>query len=121
MGLLAGSLNVKNGMNEMIEYGSQSMIGKLKRVLIKHPKNAFINQEYLNRNWRTFNYSSCPDFSKAFEEYQQFEKILRKFVPKIDYLPYYNETIGLDSIYTHDTVKITKKGAVMLKMGKDLR
>jgi len=111
----------KNGVNEMIEYGIQSMIGKLKRVLIKHPKDAFINQEYLNKNWRTYNYSSCPDFGKAFEEYQQFEKILRNFVPKIDYLPYYNETVGLDSIYTHDTVKITKKGAVMLKMGKDLR
>ncbi|MHA2247168.1 MAG: hypothetical protein ACXADY_19640 [Candidatus Hodarchaeales archaeon] len=54
------------------------------------------------------------------EEKAGFEEILKKYVPKLYYLPY-NENIGLDSIYTHDTAKITKRGAILLSMGKETR
>ena len=36
------------------------------------------------------------------------------------YLPY-DERTGLDSIYTHDSLKVTKKGAIYFPMGKELR
>ncbi|MHA2247173.1 MAG: dimethylarginine dimethylaminohydrolase family protein [Candidatus Hodarchaeales archaeon] len=104
----------------MIEYGCQSMIGTLHRVLIKTPKDAFISQEYVNKNWKKFGYKSCPNYEKALEEYSVFEEILKEHVPKINYLPY-NENIGLDSIYTHDPVKIMKSGAIILSMGKESR
>lgn len=104
----------------MIEYGCQSMIGNLHRLLIKTPKDAFISQEYVNKNWKKFNYTSCPNYEKALEEYSVFEEILKEHVPKINYLPC-NENSGLDSIYTHDPVKITKSGAILLSMGKEIR
>ncbi|MFW9996609.1 MAG: dimethylarginine dimethylaminohydrolase family protein [Candidatus Odinarchaeota archaeon] len=96
------------------------MVGRLERVLIKHPRDAFISQEHLNQNWRTFNYSSCPDFGKALEEYRIFEEILKQHVPVVNYLPR-DSNVGIDSIYTHDSVKITKNGAILLNMGKESR
>ncbi|MFX0119457.1 MAG: dimethylarginine dimethylaminohydrolase family protein [Promethearchaeota archaeon] len=101
----------------MSDYGCQSMIGKMRRVLIKTPKDAFISQDYLYKNWNDYNYLSCPSYEKALKEYEAFEGILKEFVPVINYLPYDPE-VGLDSIFTHDPVKITKKGAILLNMGK---
>lgn len=103
-----------------MNYGCQSMIGKLNAVLIKTPENAFRSQEYLDRESEAYGYLGCPDLDKVKEEYKVFEEILKQNVENIYYLPF-REDAGMDSIYTHDTVKITKKGAIYFPMGKKLR
>ncbi|MGG1675663.1 dimethylarginine dimethylaminohydrolase family protein [Neobacillus sp. NRS-1170] len=97
-----------------------SMHKKLNRVIVKHPKDAFLNQEHLNKEWKRFNYISEPDFTKAEQEYEQFLEIMNKHVENIEFLPA-SESVGLDSLYTHDPVKFTKNGAIILKSGKKLR
>ena len=104
----------------MVSFGCQSMIAPLRSVLLKHPRDAFLSQEHLNAEWKRFGYLSCPSFDKALEEYGYFESILRQFVDDIFYLPS-NEETGLDSIYTHDPVQITKNGAILMNMSKALR
>lgn len=96
------------------------MVGNIERIMVKHPKDAFISQEHLERNWRRFNYIRCPNYERAVQEYDQFLSILEQHVPEIYFLPQ-NDAVGMDSIYAHDPVKITKKGAILLKSGKYLR
>jgi N-dimethylarginine dimethylaminohydrolase len=103
-----------------MKYGSQSMVGNLETVMIKHPKDAFISQEHLQENWKRFNYIRCPDYKEAVSEYEQLVSILEQHVPQLLYLAQSDE-VGLDSIYAHDGVKITNKGAILLKSGKLLR
>lgn len=103
-----------------MKYGCQSMVGKIESVLIKHPKQAFISQENLNNTWEEFKYFGCPDYEKVLEEYAKFEAILKEHIPNVYQLPQDDRT-GLDSIYAHDPVKITKEGAIYFPMGKDLR
>ena len=103
-----------------MNYGCQSMVGKLDRVIIKHPEQAFISQENIDKNWEAFNYIEAPDYQNALAEYKTFEAFLKDHVPHIHYLPVNNQT-GLDSIYAHDSCKITSKGAVMFNVGKALR
>lgn len=103
-----------------MNYGCQSMVGKLDRVIIKHPDAAFINQENINKKWKEFNYVSAPDYENSLQEYKRFESILKEHVPHVHYLSVNNRT-GLDSIYAHDTCKITSKGAIMFNVGKPLR
>lgn len=103
-----------------MNYGCQSMIGKIEKILLKHPKDAFISQENLNKKYNEFNYIGCPDYKKVLEEYKAFENIIKQHVKDIHYLPQ-NDNTGLDSIYTHDTLKITHKGAIYFPMGKKLR
>lgn len=103
-----------------MNYGCQSMVGKIKHIIIKDPKDAFISQENLNEKWEAFNYVSCPDYEKSLEEYKKFESIIKENVENVHYLPK-DDTTGLDSIYTHDTCKITSKGAIMFTVGKELR
>lgn len=99
---------------------SQSMHKKLNSVIVKHPKDAFLDQEHLSKEWERFNYYQEPNFLKAQQEYEQFISILKQHVEQIEYLPA-SEAVGLDSLYAHDPVKFTKKGAIILKSGKKLR
>ncbi|MDN4492498.1 dimethylarginine dimethylaminohydrolase family protein [Ureibacillus aquaedulcis] len=99
---------------------SSSMFSSLQRVIIKHPKDAFINQTNLSDNWQKFNYIEVPNFQDSIIEFNEFLTILEKHVPNIDYLPH-SDQVGMDSIYTHDPVKFTKYGAIILRSGKELR
>ncbi|WP_035287528.1 dimethylarginine dimethylaminohydrolase family protein [Brevibacillus massiliensis] len=96
------------------------MYKKLHTVIVKHPKEAFVSQEHLSKEWKTFNFIEEPDFVEALNEYEQFLDILRKHVERIEFLPA-SEGVGLDSIYAHDPVKFTPKGAILLRSGKTLR
>ena len=103
-----------------MKYGCQSMVGKIESILIKRPEQAFISQENLDRTWEEFKYFGCPDYEKVLEEYKVFEKYITDNVENVHYLPEDDRT-GLDSIYAHDPVKITKKGAIYFPMRKALR
>ena len=103
-----------------MKYGCQSMVGKIESILIKKPEQAFISQEHLNETWEEFKYFGCPDYEKVLDEYKVFEKYITENVENVYYLPQDDRT-GLDSIYTHDPLKITKKGAIYFPMGKVLR
>jgi N-dimethylarginine dimethylaminohydrolase len=101
-------------------FGCQSEVGKIQRLLLKHPKQAFIRTENIFRQWEALNYSGAPDFEKALQEYEQLVNLLRQHVPEISFLPP-NDHTGLDSIYVHDPALITKNGAILCNMGKALR
>lgn len=103
-----------------MKYGCQSMVGKINNIIIKHPKDAFISQGNLDKKWEAFNYVSCPDYEKSLKEYKTFEEIIKENVENVHYLPK-DDSTGLDSTYTHDTCKITSKGAIMFTVGKELR
>ncbi|WP_057912667.1 dimethylarginine dimethylaminohydrolase family protein [Peribacillus muralis] len=97
-----------------------SMFDPLESVIVKHPRDAFISQEQLREDWRTFNFSEEPDFKEAIREYGDFISILKKYVANINYLPASKE-VGMDSLYAHDPVKFTSEGAIILRSGKEIR
>ncbi len=103
-----------------MKYGCQSMVGKIDSILIKRVSEAFVSQDNLNRTYEDFCYFGCPDYEKAAAEYEKFEAIIKENVPHVYYLPQ-DERGGLDSIYTHDPLKVTSKGAIYFPMGKQLR
>ena len=97
-----------------------SMYKSLKRVIVKHPNEAFLNQQHLANEWQAYNYIKEPNFQEAVHEYERFIEVLKKYVPQIDYLPVSAE-VGMDSLYAHDPVKFTAQGAIILNSGKKLR
>ena len=96
------------------------MVSPIKTIMLKHPREAFVSQAYLEEVWQEFGYSSCPDFNKAMEEYAFFASLLQRFAPEIIYQTT-NAPTGPDSIYTHDAVKMTSQGAILMRMGKAQR
>jgi arginine deiminase len=103
-----------------MKFGCQSEVDQIKSLLLKHPKDAFKSQDDIQTQWRELNYLASPDFDKALKEYDNFVEYLKKSIPEIYYLPQ-NDKTGLDSIYVHDPVIITNKGAILCNMGKEKR
>lgn len=103
-----------------MRYGGQNEVGKIERILVKHPDDAFISQVNINRQWKELNYSGCPDFINARVEYENFIKLLKTEIPEIHFLPK-SDNVGMDSIYARDSSVITDKGLILCNMGKPAR
>lgn len=103
-----------------MELTAQSEIEPVRSLLLKHPREAWLDQENIRRQWPVLGYTEEPDFAKACDEYDALVEILRRFVPEVHFLPAAART-GLDSIYVRDAACMTKRGVVLCRMGKPLR
>ncbi len=101
-----------------ISYSSE--VGKIKKILIKHPQDAFRCQKAIEAEWQSLNYASEPDYEKAVEEYEGFTNLLTSEIEEIHFLPKDDRT-GLDSIYLRDCMVTTPEGAILGNMGKRAR
>jgi dimethylargininase len=98
-----------------MEYGSQSMVGKLRRVVVRAPDRSFADAD--PEEWH---YAARPDFAAAVTEHRAFVDVLEQSGVELiwhdDALP------GLaDAIFTHDSALVTNHGSIILRMGKKLR
>ncbi len=101
-------------------YGAQSMWAPLRWVLMKRPQAAFRSDAWVAREWQRYGYRSCPDLAAAERQFDAFCDLLARYVPRIDFMPV-DDRAGLDSLYTHDPVKVTRRGAILLNPAKVLR
>ena len=103
-----------------MECKNTSEVGKIKSILIKHVDSSFIDQANLESQWKELNYTACPDFKIAQEEYEAFVSILNESIENIEFLPSDDRTC-IDSIYVRDSVIISSRGAILCNMGKAKR
>jgi len=97
--------------------GCQSMVAPLRSVIVKRPEEAFRSHEHIAREWKDLGYTRPPDLNRAGHEHRQLVSLLTGAGANVLYLPA-DERTGLDSIYTHDPVLITDRGAVIFQTGK---
>src|SRR5215831_12134895 len=100
-----------------MRFGSQSMVAPLRRVVVKRPEEAFVR---IGEEWRELNYTRPPVLPKAAEDHRRFVALMEAAGVEILYLPADNRT-GLDSLYAHDPVLVTDRGAVIFQTGKPAR
>ncbi len=94
--------------------------GRLRRVALRHAREAFGGPEVIAASWRGLNYLAAPDFGRALAEYDRFAEILRESGAEIDYLPG-AKGLTLDSLYVHDAALPGPNGIVLCNMGKPAR
>lgn len=104
----------------MKKFGCQSMYAPIRRMALKHPRQAFIDQKNLEAQWQSLFYFGCPDFENSLAEYEKFVGVLEQFDFEIHYAPV-DETTSLDSLYVHDPLVISERGAILCNMGKAAR
>lgn len=104
----------------MKKYNGQSETAEIKSILMKKPETAWQSQANVSSQWQKLHYPAEPNYNKALAEYQAFASIIEAHVSEVHYLPADSRT-GLDSIYTHDPVIITRGGAILANMGKEER
>ncbi len=99
----------------MREYGSQSMIAPLRKVLVKRPDEAFSVTD--PGQWH---YTGRPELQVAQAEHDAFVGLLRQAGAEVLY--HDGAQPGrADAIYVYDPAIVTDRGAIVLRMGKELR
>jgi len=102
----------------MRKFGAQSTVGRIRRVIVKRPEEAFRNERTIEAEWRMLNFSAAPDLPGASRQHRQLVSLFGD--AEILYLPEAKGTT-LDSIYPQDTSIIIDAGAIIFQMGKEAR
>lgn len=107
-----------------MEVGSRlpalSEVGRLVSVVVKHARDAFVDERTIASQWQALTFTAAPDLAAAIDEYERFLDILRSSGATVHFLPRNPETT-LDSIYARDASIASPKGLILGRMGKRAR
>ena len=98
----------------------QSEVDAIHIMVLKHPRDAFVNQEIILGQWKELGYTDPPHFEESIKEYDRFLNCIAKYVPNIHFLPK-ERNVTLDSIYVRDASVVCGKGVILCNMGKTQR
>src|SRR5213594_4077335 len=98
-----------------VSYGSQSMSDSLRTVLVRRPDASFGRAD--PKRW---DYQAKPDLAAAQKEHDGLVELLKQSGVEVRYheAP---QPGRADSIFVHDPAIVTDGGALILRMGKELR
>ncbi len=94
--------------------------GTLKRLTLRHARDAFVNQDNVDQWWGPLNYHQKPDFQKAISEYECFTSFFSDRGVQIEFLPP-GENLSMDAMYVRDASIVSEKGLILCNMGKKER
>lgn len=101
-----------------------SDVGPWNRILLRHVRDGFVDEEAIARQWRDLNFTEAPDFGRAVEQFDRFVELLKLSGASIDLhtsSPDGGAPLGLDSIYVRDASVMCARGAILCRMGKPQR
>src|SRR5436853_6253156 len=96
-------------------FGCQSMVDPLRIVLVRKPDGAFATSEP-----KVWGYTARPNLEAAGREHDAFVALLRASGVEVWYHDEPQKGKA-DAIFVHDPVLVTDRGAIVLRMGKELR
>lgn len=97
----------------------QSDDAPLRRVLLKHARDAFFSPERVAGQWRALGYLAQPDFDVACREFDAFAALLDTLGVSLEWMPATDG--GLDSMYVRDASVVSDGGMIACSMGKSAR
>jgi N-dimethylarginine dimethylaminohydrolase len=97
-----------------------SEVDRLTHVMVKHPRDAFVDAQTIAAQWMALNFTGAPDLARAIDEYDQFVELLKSSGTAVTTLPP-DERTTLDSIYARDASIVAPRGVILCRMGKPSR
>jgi N-dimethylarginine dimethylaminohydrolase len=105
-----------SGINEL----RMNEFGRLKRVALRRPEQAMLDQAKIDAEWQPLNYHTRPDFNLAVAEHKKLVEIIQGVGAEVIYLPA-QESLTMDSLYVRDAATLCPKGVILCNMGKPAR
>jgi N-dimethylarginine dimethylaminohydrolase len=96
---------------------AQSDVGQIKRLVLKHVRDAFVDAATIDRQWQQLNYVGRPDLGRAIAEYDGFVASLQSLGAEVTFLPR-DASVTMDSLYPRDAAIPTDRGVILCNMGK---
>ncbi|HWA45748.1 MAG TPA: arginine deiminase family protein [Hypericibacter adhaerens] len=102
--------------------GYQSEVGRLRKLVVKHARDAFVSDAKIDAEWKPLNYFGRPDLAAAVAEYDRFVEALQALDPDVEiaFLPK-GPGLTMDALYPRDAAIACNKGMILCNMGKPAR
>lgn len=100
--------------------GAQSEVDAVRRIVLRHAREALGGEERIASQWRGLNYRAPPAFDRAVAEYDRFAALLESLGVSPCFVGA-GSGDGLDSIYVRDAAVVAERGAILCNMGKAAR
>ena len=84
---------------------------QLASVVVKHARDAFIDDATIASQWKALNYTAPLDLARAIDEHDRFIDILRSAGANVQLLPR-DQATTLDSIYVRDASIVSQTGLI---------
>lgn len=97
----------------------QSDSYRLTRVLLKHARDAMVDQASVAAQWQELNYLAEPDYQRACRESDALATLLGELGVEVAWMP--PGDVGMDSLYVRDASVVCDRGAILCEMGKEAR
>jgi len=101
-------------MSAMNEYS------QITEVAIRSPLYSFVDEDKLSSEWEALRFHAKPHLEKAILEFNYFRSLLAEEEIEIIDLPS-SDLLTIDSIYTRDSILISKAGLILCNMGRESR
>jgi len=92
----------------------QSDVAPLRRVLLKHARDAMVSQARADEQWEALGWLARPDFDAACREYDAFARLLESLGASLEWMP--AEDRGMDSMYVRDATVVTDRGVPVARI-----
>ncbi|HEY6360542.1 MAG TPA: arginine deiminase family protein [Vicinamibacterales bacterium] len=97
-----------------------SEVEPLTSVVLKHARDAFVDNATIAAQWKDLRFAAPPDFARAIDEYDAFLALVQSSGAAVRLLPRDARTT-LDSIYVRDASIVCSRGVILGSMGKPQR
>jgi len=97
-------------------YGAQSMVERLRRILVKPP----VETKGDVKRWRPYHYVHEPNPRRTLKEWEEYVAILRDEVGEV-LVASKKQKGALDSVFVQDPAMVLDKGALVCRMGNKVR
>ena len=97
----------------------QSDVGALRRVVLKHARDALVDQASVDAQWRPLHYLASPAFDEACRESEALATLLESLGIEVAWMP--PAEVGMDSLYVRDASVVSDRGVILCSMGKAAR
>jgi N-dimethylarginine dimethylaminohydrolase len=99
---------------------SHDETGRLLDVVLKHPRDAFVDERTIAAQWRALGFTAPPVLDRAIAEFERFLAIVQSCGAQAHLLPRDDHTT-LDSIYVRDASIVCDGRLILCRMGKPPR
>jgi hypothetical protein len=55
-------------------FGAQNMVGRLRRVVVKRPAEAFVSTEKIEREWQRLGFTAPPDLKRLKKNFLSWKR-----------------------------------------------
>ena len=105
---------------EAVGVGGLNEYGAIRRMALRHPRDAYLSQARLDAVWLAEEFVAAPDYAAALAEYDRFTAAIEAAGVPLEFMPA-DDRDGISAIYARDSAIVAPGGVILCNMANAYR